>query len=215
MLNRLTDCCFVRTSRRFSAVACCVLVAGAVAQSFAAAEQALAAEPGLAPSQLRCEYLVNPPGIDETHPRLSWVVESEPAGPAPNRLPDPGRQRRETLAAARAICGTAARWRATRRRASPMTARALASQQRCFWKTQGVGQGRQSLCMERTSEVVHGVAEAARLEGAVHQLSATPRRCTGSRSRSSCRRPGNIERSLSATKGSPPGDDLCDGAGHL
>ena len=25
---------------------------------------------------LRCEYLVNPTGIDETQPRLSWVVES-------------------------------------------------------------------------------------------------------------------------------------------
>ncbi len=32
--------------------------------------------PGLAPTSLRCEYLVDPLGIDETAPRLSWVVES-------------------------------------------------------------------------------------------------------------------------------------------
>src|SRR4051812_17732566 len=29
---------------------------------------------------LRCEYLVNPLGIDEKRPRLSWVIESEQRG---------------------------------------------------------------------------------------------------------------------------------------
>ena len=31
-------------------------------------------------NQLRCEYLVTPLGIDETHPRLSWVIESDRRG---------------------------------------------------------------------------------------------------------------------------------------
>jgi len=31
---------------------------------------------GLTPAQLRCEYLVNPLGIDTPRPRLSWVLES-------------------------------------------------------------------------------------------------------------------------------------------
>ena len=31
---------------------------------------------GLAPAALRCEYRVNPPGIDEAAPRLTWRVES-------------------------------------------------------------------------------------------------------------------------------------------
>ncbi len=40
-----------------------------------------AAEPGtLAPSFLRCEYLVDPLGIDNPEPRLSWLVESEERG---------------------------------------------------------------------------------------------------------------------------------------
>jgi len=31
----------------------------------------------LAPGYLRCEYRVDPLGMDETSPRLSWIVESE------------------------------------------------------------------------------------------------------------------------------------------
>ena len=38
---------------------------------------ALAAD-GAAPSQLRCEYLENPQGIDITAPRLSWKLEASP-----------------------------------------------------------------------------------------------------------------------------------------
>ena len=32
--------------------------------------------PGLIPDRLRCEYLVNPLGIDAVRPRLSWIVQS-------------------------------------------------------------------------------------------------------------------------------------------
>jgi alpha-L-rhamnosidase len=32
----------------------------------------------LRPASLRCEYLVNPLGIDTRHPRLQWVLEAEP-----------------------------------------------------------------------------------------------------------------------------------------
>ena len=35
---------------------------------------------GLAPAYLRCEYLVNPLGIGESAPRLSWIVESGERG---------------------------------------------------------------------------------------------------------------------------------------
>ncbi len=36
--------------------------------------------PSLAPAYLRCEYLVDPLGIGETQPRLSWLLESEERG---------------------------------------------------------------------------------------------------------------------------------------
>jgi alpha-L-rhamnosidase len=35
---------------------------------------------GISPADLRCEYLVNPLGIDEPAPRLSWIVESGERG---------------------------------------------------------------------------------------------------------------------------------------
>jgi len=35
---------------------------------------------GIAPAYLRCEYLVNPLGIDEPAPRLSWIVQSGERG---------------------------------------------------------------------------------------------------------------------------------------
>jgi len=35
---------------------------------------------GLTPTYLRCEHLLNPLGIDETEPRLSWIVESAQRG---------------------------------------------------------------------------------------------------------------------------------------
>lgn len=36
--------------------------------------------PDVKVAQLRCEYLVNPLGIDERNPRLSWVIESDRRG---------------------------------------------------------------------------------------------------------------------------------------
>ena len=35
---------------------------------------------GISPAYLRCEYLVNPLGIGEPAPRLSWIVESGERG---------------------------------------------------------------------------------------------------------------------------------------
>lgn len=34
----------------------------------------------LTPTRLRCEYLADPIGVDEAHPRLSWIVESDSRG---------------------------------------------------------------------------------------------------------------------------------------
>jgi alpha-L-rhamnosidase len=39
-----------------------------------AATLAQAAAPSLRPTELKCEYRVNPQGIDETRPRLSWIL---------------------------------------------------------------------------------------------------------------------------------------------
>ena len=35
----------------------------------------------LTPTYLRCEYLVNPLGIDSLSPRLSWILSTSPSAP--------------------------------------------------------------------------------------------------------------------------------------
>ena len=80
MLNVLRIGCLVKTVGRFGVTSCWLWLAGALICSSWSAGQALAAEDSLTPKQLRCEYLVNPPGIDEMYPRLSWVVESGQRG---------------------------------------------------------------------------------------------------------------------------------------
>ena len=41
---------------------------------------ALLASPGVTPASLRCEYRVNPQGVDALQPRLSWTLESPERG---------------------------------------------------------------------------------------------------------------------------------------
>jgi len=77
--NTLNRGCFAGRGGRFGAAWASVWLAGALASSPASAEPA-AAGPALVTEQLRCEYLVNPPGIDARQPRLSWVVTSGQRG---------------------------------------------------------------------------------------------------------------------------------------
>ena len=48
--------------------------------AFVAAMPTTARAGGVAPTHLRCEYLENPTGIDQTLPRLSWRLESDERG---------------------------------------------------------------------------------------------------------------------------------------
>lgn len=60
-------------------VAVLVIALGSGGCSTAAAAD-VAGECGLAVKELRCEYRMNPQGIDVVHPRLSWIVESAQRG---------------------------------------------------------------------------------------------------------------------------------------
>ncbi len=102
---------------------------GALALSGAAA-----AETELMPQQLRCEYLVNPPGIDALQPRLSWEVESGQRGQRQTAY--------EILVASdqtRLTKGQGDLWDTGKVTGGQTTGivyggKALASRQRCFWK---------------------------------------------------------------------------------
>ena len=62
---------------RASTTACALVWLGvALLGAAASIPHASAAGAALSPRHLRCEYLVDPLGLDETHPRLSWMVES-------------------------------------------------------------------------------------------------------------------------------------------
>ena len=85
-------------------------------------------------SALRCEYLVNPPAIDTTEPRLSWQIESNSRGAS---------QSAYQIIVATSAAGLASNkgdlWD-TGKVASNQTiqiayqGKPLASRQRCFWK---------------------------------------------------------------------------------
>ncbi len=133
-MNLLRDRCLVRTGRGFGAAWFGLLLAGTLAQSLALAGQAFAAGPGLTPVQLRCEYLVNPLGMDEQHPRLSWLVESSQRGQRQTAYQilvasDEGllRKDRGDLWDTRKVAGDETT-------GIVYGGKALASQQRCFWK---------------------------------------------------------------------------------
>ena len=87
-------------------------------------------------ASLRCEYLVDPLGLDELHPRLSWVLETDRRGArqVAYRL-------RVASTAAKLAAGDADRWDSGRV-ASAATAhisyagRPLASRDACFWQVE-------------------------------------------------------------------------------
>lgn len=85
---------------------------------------------------LRCEYLINPLGIDARAPRLSWIVDSEQPGQ---------KQSAYRIAAATSEAalrtGTPDLWDSGTVRSSdtahvPYAGAELASRQRCYWRVQ-------------------------------------------------------------------------------
>ena len=65
-------------------------------------------------ARLRCEYLVNPVGIDAPQPRLSWIIETDQRGWQQTAYQILVASSPAGLGKSRPICGTAVRWPATR-----------------------------------------------------------------------------------------------------
>ena len=102
--------------------------------SFASTAEATAAGVGLTPKQLRCEYLFNPPGIDEQHPRLSWVVESGERGQRQTAYEVVVASEAGLLAKDRGDLWDSGKVASDQTTGNIYGGKALASQQRCFWK---------------------------------------------------------------------------------
>jgi alpha-L-rhamnosidase len=113
--------------------------AGLIALLFLSAGQLLAGTGSLEPVDLRCEYLMDPLGIDTPRPRLSWVLK-----PESDRARGLSQQAYRVLAASRPDRlkpGRADLWDSGRVVSDQSihvsyAGQTLASQQECFWQVQ-------------------------------------------------------------------------------
>ncbi len=83
---------------------------------------------------LRCEYMVNPLGIDETKPRLSWVIESERRGARQTAWQVQVASTAEALAAGRADLWDSGRVDDARTSQIEYAGTPLRSRMQCYWQ---------------------------------------------------------------------------------
>ncbi|MCY2991476.1 MAG: family 78 glycoside hydrolase catalytic domain [Planctomycetota bacterium] len=96
--------------------------------------EAAAPGPGLLPTYLRCEYLANPLGIDETSPRLSWLVVSSERGQRQTAYRILVASREELLGQDRGDLWDTDKVASDQTAAVVYDGRPLESRQNCFWK---------------------------------------------------------------------------------
>jgi alpha-L-rhamnosidase len=83
---------------------------------------------------LRCEYLVNPLGVDDKHPRLSWVVESAQRGQKQTAYQVLVAHDEATLQQDQGDLWDSGRVNSDETTAITYAGKPLVSQQRCHWK---------------------------------------------------------------------------------
>jgi alpha-L-rhamnosidase len=108
------------------------LSALALAISIAIAQQAIAAEPR--PINLRCEYLVNPLGLDVPAPRLSWQLDDPRRGAVQTAYRILVAGSAELLASDKGDLWDSGEVASDRTTWIPYAGKALAAHQMCHWK---------------------------------------------------------------------------------
>ena len=108
---------------------------------------ARAAAPSLTPTDLKCEYLINPQGIDETQPRLTWTLAA--ANPAARNLKQTAWHVIVASTMENAGAGKGDLWDSGKIESSdsvlvPYKGKALASGMRAYWRVQVWDQAGQS-----------------------------------------------------------------------
>lgn len=91
-------------------------------------------EAGLRPAYLRCEYKVNPLGLDERQPRLSWIVESARRAQAQTAYQILAATSEEALKANQADLWDTGKVASDETTAILYGGKPLAAHQRVFWK---------------------------------------------------------------------------------
>ena len=154
-------------SQRAGLMANCVLgCAGALAGLFLLlGGLSAAADAGMVVERLRCEYLVDPLGIDARAPRLSWIVTSDERGQRQTACQILVASSRELLDA-----GTGDLWD-TGKLASdetvlvPYGGKPLASRMECFWKVRAWDKDGQETAWSAPASWSMGLLEPSDWEG--------------------------------------------------
>ncbi len=164
------------TSRRSSQMRTCnpILVTAVAAVCFGATAASCADKESprskLVPEYLRCEYLVDPLGIGERKPRLSWIIQSEERGQVQTAY-------RILVASDPKLSseGQGDLWdsgKVTSNRSAQVVyeGKPLASQMRCYWKVRVWDKDGRPVRVEQAGVVDHGPAPARRLAGRMDRL---------------------------------------------
>src|SRR6516164_9794716 len=87
-------------------------------------------------TNLRCEYLVEPLGIDERQPRLSWALESERRGARQVAYRVRVASSKERLKEGKADLGDSGRVESNQTTHVPYAGRPLRSREVCYWNVE-------------------------------------------------------------------------------
>jgi len=95
---------------------------------------ALLASPGITPASLRCEYRVDPPGIDAVQPRLSWTLASSERAQTQTAYQILVASSRDGLDRGAADLWGSGKVASSESLNIPYAGRPLVSHQLCYWK---------------------------------------------------------------------------------
>ncbi|MDR2674562.1 MAG: glycoside hydrolase family 78 protein [Opitutaceae bacterium] len=97
------------------------------------------ARAGIRPYDIRCDSMVNPPGVDSAPPRLSWKLQSMERGERQTAWQVLAASSMEALLADRGDVWDSGRREGDAQLSVPYGGRALASSERVFWKVRAWG----------------------------------------------------------------------------
>ena len=116
---------------------------------------------------LRCEYLINPLGIDATEPHLGWILASQQRGQKQTAYQILVASSGSNLALDRGDLWDSGKAAVERERPGCLCRQAVGIANAMFLESAGLGQGRKARPLERTGDVDDGAAQKHRLGGEV------------------------------------------------
>ena len=131
---------------------------------------------GLAPAYLRCEYLIDPLGIDEPAPRLSWIVESGERGQRQTACHILVASTERLLRQGQGDLWDTGKVASEETIGTAYHGQALVSHQRCFWKVKVWDKDGRESAWSKPAMWSMGLLQARRMEGRVDWLRQGPPR---------------------------------------